>query len=270
MSSLSSVNLVDMDDSSLLKITPLASTSTKRKRRKLPPHERRRRRIKFEEKQHISIHRNGVRRNRLVQAASKLSYISDAINASENFILTIANDACNKLLVYDIRRDIKIMIGRKLRLEFEFESAKGLTSSKRGSRKRNKSRRTNDKYVQNLIGRRRKNRQCNVSQSNSNVDTELSQMLSDSDSDVSIDSEVDDETYEPEVISQRGKSRTRQMHFKRGNNEEALADKEEVFSEEYDCLNSKFQFAIDLKNKDVQPGKQSFKYSINISIYEFN
>jgi hypothetical protein len=171
MSSLSSVNLVDMDDSSLLKITPLASTSTKRKRRKLPPHERRRRRIKFEEKQHISIHRNGVRRNRLVQAASKLSYISDAINASENFILTIANDACNKLLVDDIRRDIKIMIGRKLRLEFEFESAKGLTSSKRGSRKRNKSGRTNDKYVQNLIGRRRKNRQCNVSQSNSNVMT---------------------------------------------------------------------------------------------------
>jgi hypothetical protein len=32
-----------------------------------------------------------------------------------------------------------------------------------------------------------------------------------------------------------------------------------VFSEEYDCLNSKFQFAIDLKNKDILPGKQSFK-----------
>ena len=106
--------------------------------------------------------------------------------------------------------------------------------------------------------------------SSKKADTELSEILSDSDSDLSIDSEVDDETYVPEVISQRGKSGRRRMHFKRGNNEEALADKEDVFSEEYDCLNSKFQFAIDLKNKDVRPGKQSFKYSMNISIHEYN
>lgn len=271
MSRITSVNLIDMDESPLLKNAPSASTSTKRKRKKLPPQERRRRRKNFEEKQQISTYRNGVRRNRLVQAASKLAYNSDAINASENFLLTIANDACNKLLVDDIRRDIKILIGRKLRLEFEYESAKGLTSSKRCSRKRNKSGRTNDKYVQTLIRMRRNNRHSNVPQSNK-VDTELSQVLSDldSDSDVSIDSEVDDETYVPEVNLGHGKSRRRRNHFKRGKNEEALADKEDVFSEEYDSLKSKFQFAIDLKNKDIRPGKDSFEYSINISIHEYN
>lgn len=74
----------------------------------------------YEEKQKISLYRNGVRRNRLVQAASKLTYISDAIFASESFLTTLGKDACNKLLISDINRDIKVMKARKLRIEFEF------------------------------------------------------------------------------------------------------------------------------------------------------
>ena len=250
-----------MVDPPTLNITSSVNSSKKRKRRKLPPQERRRRRKNFEDEQKITLYRNAVRRNRLVQAASKLTYISDAIHASENFLLTLANEACNKLLVSDINRNIKIMKARKLRIELEFESAKRLSASKRCARKRNKTKRTTDKYVHNLIGRRRKSRQVTMSKTSSkvlpdnNAVTESSQMLSDSDSDLSVDSEVDDETYVPEIISRRGKSRKRRTHCKRGNNEESLADKEDVFSEEYECLNEKFQFAIDLKNKDIRPGK---------------
>ena len=255
--------LIIMVDPLTLKIPLSVNSSKKRKRRKLPPQERRRRRNKFEKEKQIALYRNGVRRNRLVQAASKLSYMSDAIHASENLILTLANDARNKMLVNDISRDIKIMKGRALRLELQYESAKGLSPSKRCSRKRNKTQRTTDKYVQNLIGRRRKNRHLIMSKGNSQVpssnkaDTELSEILSDSDSDsdVSIDSEAEDETYVPEIISRRGKSRNRRTHCKRGNNEESLADKDDVFAEEYECLNEKYQFAIDLKNKDLHPGK---------------
>jgi len=72
------------------------------------------------------------------------------------------------------------------------------------------------------------------------------------------------------AISRRGKFRRRRTHCKWGNNEESPADKEDAFSEEYECLNSKFQFAIDLKNKDILPGKQSFKYTLNIPIHEYN
>ena len=250
-----------MVDPPTLNITSSVNSTKKRKRRKPPPQERKRRRKKFEDEQQISLYRNGVRRNRLVQAASKVTYISDAIHASENFILTLANKACNKLLVSDINRDIKVMKARKLRIELEFESAKRLSVSKRCARKRNKTKRTNDKYVNNLICRRRKSRQVTMTKASSNVlssnkaASELSQVLSDSDSDLSVDSEVDDETYVPEIISRRGKSRKRRTHSKRGNNEESLADKDDVFSEEYECLNEKFQFAIDLKNKDIRPGK---------------
>ena len=205
--------------------------------------------MKFENEQRILLYRNGVRRNRLVQAATKVTYISDAIHASENLIITLAKEACNKLLVSDIKRDIKIMKARKSRFELEFESAKRLSVSKRCTRKRNKTKRTNDKYVRNLICRRRKSRQVTMTKAISNVvpsnksDSELSQVISDSDSDLSVDSEVDDETYVPEIFSRRGKSRKRRTHTKRGNNEESLADKDDVFSEEYECLNERFQFA---------------------------
>ncbi len=240
-----------------------------KKRKKPSPQKRRRRKEGFLKGEEIKKYRSSVKRNRLIQTASKLSFYQDAISTSENLLLSLGRDRFNKSLREDIGRDIITMKGKIARLEFEYQSAKNLTVARRCSRKRKKHDRTNQRYFNNLVGRRRRNRNGSKNSAQYNlsaIETDLQSHLEilGPDSDSNTDSEAEDETYVPEVLI-RNKGKRKKPHGKRGSNESAIAEQDDVFAEEYECLHDKYQFAIDLKQKDNYPGEIIIIVKFNFS-----
>ena len=200
-----------------------------------------------------------MRRNRLIQSASKVSHFYDAINTSQNLLPSLRSESGNKSLCRDIERDIKVMRAKMIRHESMFLSAKRLTTSRRCARKRKKHDRTNEKYFNILIGRRRRNRIEDRERINYNlsaIDSELEEFL-EIGSNTPVDSEAEDETYIPEVFikKRRKRKKSRGKHrWKRGNNESAIADINDIFAEEYDHVMNQYQFALDLKKRDPNSG----------------
>ena len=82
---------------------------------------------------------------------------------------------------------------------------------------------------------------------------------SDSEPDSSVDLDLEDETYVPEVLC-RKTQKERKAHGKRGNNESSMVDREDIIINDYEHFNDKYQFALDLKDKDLQPSKIIVKY----------
>ena len=252
------------------------SSTKKRKRRKVLPQERKRRALKYRNTQKKNEYRTAIRDSRIYVAISKYEFICNAIDASNNLLSVLNREASNTSLVIDIEKELRLMKDRAIRYERELETAKSTPITKRCKRKRRRKNKSNIRYINDLIQRRRHHRtsnkpDINYSQSSKSV-SEVPEMKgenrpslfdsdeSDSDhssfsSDQSVDSEVEDETYVPEVFCKTGRKR-RKAWGKRGNNESHLVDQEDIFVEEYESLNDKYQFAIDLKKKDHQPGKK--------------
>ena len=256
------------------------SLTKKRKRRKVLPQERKRRALEYRNTQKKNAYRSAIRDSRIYVAISKYEFICDAIDASNNLLVSLNQEASNTSLVIDIERELKLMKHRATRYQRELEIVKSTPITKRCKRKRRKKNRSNIRYINDLIRRRRHHRisnqpVINYSQSSKSVSKvperkgENRPSLFDSDesdsdhssssSNQSVDSEVEDETFVPEVFCKK-RRKTRKAWGKRGNNESNLVDQEDIFAEEYESLNEKYQFAIDLKKKDHQPGKKVSSY----------
>jgi hypothetical protein len=250
-------------------------TPKKRKRRKVLPQERKRRAIKYRNSQKKNEYRSAIRDSRIYLGISKYEFICDAIDASNNLLLSLNQEASNKSLVIDIERELRLMKGRAIRYQRELEESKSTLTTKRCKRKRKKKNKITTRYINDLIQRRRHHRiltksVVDYSQSSrigsgyvekkresreSLFDSDESDSSHSSFSDQSDDSEIGDETYVPEVYSNKRRKR-RKAWGKRGNNESNVVDQEDIFAEDYESLNDKYQFAIDLKKKDFQPGKE--------------
>jgi len=259
------------------------SSIKKRKRKKVLPQERKRRALEYRNAQKKNVYRSAIRDSRIYAAVSKFEFICDAIDASNKLLDSLKLESSKTSLIIDIERELRLMKDRANRYQRELESAQSTPINKRCKRKRKKRIKSNIRYINVLIRRRRHDRISNkpainysqVSKSVSKVPETIGKnrpSLFDSDesdsdhsnrSNQSVDSELEDETYVPEVFCKKRRKR-RKAWGKRGNNESNLAHQEDIFAEEYESLNDKYQFAIDLKTKDHQPGKEVSSYVLLI------
>ena len=266
----------DLDESQ----TTCHPPRNKRKRKRVLPQERKRRATKYRNSLKKQQYRSSKKYTRLYLSIINHEYLRDAISASEDLLQSLVDaNATSKSLLDDISCDIRLMRSRASRFYSQYEGAKATLTSNRCKRKRKKKESLNNKYVQTIIRRRRQNRNLNKpSVKDSYCDlskkielTNKEQSLFDSDealseedsisSHISIDSELEDETYVPEVLCRKKRKKRQKAWGKRGNNQSALVDKDDIFAEEYESLNDRYQFAIDLKKKDHQPGKNDSNIS---------
>ncbi len=183
--------------------------------------------------------------------------MTNAIRSSEDLLSSLVDDRSNKVLIEDIRRDLRRMKGRASKFESALQSAIASSGCKRLPRKRFKSEQMNEKYISRIKSIRRRKRPSTEMKKEyvSNVSCEYDLEQSNIDSESSVDSEVDDATYVPETFTNTKQRRKRKTNRKMGDNECSVTDKEDVFAEDYECLNAKYQFALDLKKMDVAPGE---------------
>ena len=234
----------------------------KRKRKRLAPQHRRTRKSVNKMKRY----RLSVMECRARSALAKAQFIWDALAASEDLLASLNPSPSNLRLRDDLSKDIREMKARASRYrDMYIVSSVSSTSDTRCKRIRTVNPKTQEKLVRRLVHRRRKDR---VSEPLFDSDSSDSELDYDSDSSgVSVDSELEDETYVPEVISRRKRGK-RKRKGRRGNNESTFADRDEIFADEVDGYNEKYQFAIDLKGKDKSPGKRTIILIINYIQYE--
>ena len=225
------------------------------------------------QRRHIMEYRNKAIKQRYVHARCRLNYIRNAIDASENYLSSLYSITSDKSLTCVLEREVNVMKGQVKRREHDLISAHSMLSSKRCNRKRKMSIRMKDNVIRKAISRRRKQRvsrlsQCKPDSSNHpmgdvvgdhNTNKSLFNSDSDFDSDSSVDSELEDETYVPEVACRKTRMK-RRTHGKRGNNESSIVDKEDILIDDEEHFNDKYQFATDLKTKDSDPGELILKY----------
>lgn len=233
------------------------SKTDKKKRKKPWPRTRKTRRKAFELAKNVNSNREKVRTDRIEKASKQLTSMRNGIRTSEDLLSSLVNDQSNKAFIVELHRDLRRMKGRAAKFELALESAISSTDRKRLPRKRFKSDKVNERYISKIKSKRRRKRtntENNEKESaNKEYDNDIDASVTDSDS--SVDSEADDATYVPQTFIFTKQRRKRKSVRTKGLKEGSVIDKEDVFTEEYECLNAKYQFALDLRAMDVAPGK---------------
>ncbi len=174
---------------------------------------------------------------------AKAQFIWDALAASEDLLQSLNPTPSNQRLRDDLSKDIREMKARASRYrDMYIVSSVSSTSDSRCKRIHTVNPKTQEKLVRRLIFRRRKDRVSEPLFDLDSSESELEYYDSES-SGVSVDSELEDKTYVPEVISRRKRGK-RKTKGKRGNNESTFADRDEIFADEVDGYNEKYQFAF--------------------------
>ena len=147
------------------------------------------------------------------------------------------------------------MKGQASNHDAALQSAMASAGFKRLQRKRTYPDRDKDKYIANIKSKRRRKRVGTDKKDPAELKADNIPYASDIDSESSTDSEAKDENYIPEEVSSRKrKGKKRKTDMKRGQSQSTLTDGDDLFAEEYEFLTERYQFALDLKEKDHGPG----------------
>ena len=234
----------------------------KRKRKRLSPNARRTKKEQKIAKRKVKCSRRTIMEKRALDALKQFEFICKGIIHSKDLLQSLVGDPSCQRLRETLSSDIRGMEALATRHHDKYSaSSRYSTFINRCKRIRTINPRRREKLIQLFISRRRKGRNSEpLFEDDSSSDSDYEWEI---ESDVeSVDSEIEDATYIPEVFTTK-RRRKRQPKGKRGNNESTLADRDEIFAEEIDGFNDKYQFAIDLKNKDKSPGKFCLSFPTN-------
>lgn len=260
-------------------------TAIKSKRKRLSSSKRKKRK----HTSRILCKRFSSRVSRIYSSVLDYDFIATAIESSSRMCSHLEENGCDLSVIDDIKKDIKVMEGRVGALGSKFRHGNSFSLHRRAPRKRKRSQHNTQKHITKLIRRRRTSRNTHINSTRSRSSAlpekkircdNSSSIFEDSDSDSSIcsdsslqqclssssdevDSEIDDETYVPEVLSRKRGRKIKKIHTRRGNNESTLVEKEDIFADEYELETERYQFAFDLKYKDPDAGKYLMLHNIS-------